>query len=123
MVADPQPSAAPEPPLLHETKALNPWQPERDPIRLALLGKLLEEVNELGAALARCLIQGIHESEPVTGKLNVDWLEDEMADVSGAAKLVIEHFELREGRMNARYDRKVQHLRAWHQLIRDGAEP
>lgn len=109
-----------EPSLLHETKALNPWQPEQDRLRLALLGKLLEEVNELGAALARCIIQGIGESEPVTGKPNVDWLEDEIADVSGAGSLVIEHFGLREKRINARFDRKVQHLRAWHRLISEG---
>lgn len=109
-----------EPSLLHETKALNPWRPETEPLSLALLGKLAEEANELGAALARCVIQGIGESEPVTGKPNVDWLEDEMADVSGAGSLVIEYFGLREKRMNARFDRKVKHLRAWHALIMAG---
>jgi len=110
-----------EPPLLHESKALNPWQPERDAIRLALLGKMLEEVNELGSILARCIIQGIGESEPVTGKPNIDALEDEIADVSGAGSLVIEHFGLRDPRMSARADRKIEHLRAWHKLITNQA--
>ena len=52
-------------------KPLNPWQPERDPIRLAILGKLLEELAEAQAIVARCIIQGIDESEPVTGVHNL----------------------------------------------------
>jgi hypothetical protein len=107
-----------EPPLLHETKALNPWQPESNALALALLGKLSEEVGELTAAVARCMIQGINESEPVTGKPNRDWLEDELADVSAAGSLVIEYFGLNDRRMDARFDRKREHLKAWHRLLK-----
>lgn len=49
---------------------LNPWHPMTDAINLAHLGKLAEELNECGAAVARCIIQGIDGSEPVTGKPN-----------------------------------------------------
>lgn len=109
------------PSLLHEMNPPSPWQPERDPLALALLGKLLEEVNELGAILARCIIQGIGESEPVTKKPNADALEEELADVSAAGTLVAEHFGLIVERMDARQFRKMAHLRAWHRLIADAA--
>ena len=33
----------------------SPWLPERDPVAIALLGKLCEELNEAGSAAARCL--------------------------------------------------------------------
>jgi hypothetical protein len=106
-----------EPPLLHETKALNPWQPEQDKVRLAALGKLLEELGEASSATARCVIQGIDESEPVTGKRNRQWLEDEIADVMGAIGIVMKRFDLDADRMRARTLRKMNHLDAWRDLI------
>lgn len=38
-----------------------PWHPEKDAVRLKHLGKLAEELNECGAAVSRCIIQGIDE--------------------------------------------------------------
>lgn len=111
-----------DPKLLHEDKQLNPWFPETDPMMLIHLGKFLEEVNELGAAIARCIIQGVNESEPVTGKPNMQWLEDEIADVSASGALVTEYLELRTKRINERYDRKMAHLREWHKLVRGGKD-
>jgi NTP pyrophosphatase (non-canonical NTP hydrolase) len=94
-----------------------PWRPEVDPIAIAALGKLLEELGEAAAIVARCLIQGIGEAEPVTGKANADALEEELADVAAAAEIAILHFGLRPRRIRERIDRKVQHLRGWHRLL------
>ena len=58
--------------------------PEPDLLTHQALGKLAEEVNELGSIIARCLIQGLNESEPETGKPNREKLAEEMADVEAA---------------------------------------
>ena len=47
----------------------NPWHPITDKVDLKYLGKLGEELNECGSAVSRCIIQGVDEREPVTGKL------------------------------------------------------
>lgn len=92
------------------------WVPMTDPLDLKHLGKLAEEAAELGAAVARCLIQGIDEREPVTGKLNRQWLQDEGADVLANVELVMEHFGLDRDAMRARADRKKDDLRRWHRM-------
>ena len=99
--------------------ALNPWRPMARPIDLKHIGKLQEELGEAGAACARCVIQGIEESEPVTGKPNREWLEDELADVFANIDLVVAHFGLDAERMLARADRKKEHLRQWHSMLND----
>lgn len=98
----------------------NPWQPMADPLDLAHLSKLLEEVNELGAAIARCIIQGLDEREPVTGKPNREWLEDEIADVAAGCQLNGQRFRLDQVRIAHRIDRKIAHLKQWHRHL--GAE-
>lgn len=92
----------------------NPWHPMTTPIDLKHLGKLGEECNELGASVSRCIIQGIGENEPVTGKPNREWLEDEIADVTANIALVTEHFSLDNARIFRRVVRKMEHLRKWH---------
>lgn len=87
------------------------------PIDLKHLGKLGEELNEAGAAQNRCVIQGIDEREPITGKSNREWLEDELADVMANTELCVEHFKLDEARMRDRADRKKAHLRGWHSML------
>ena len=96
--------------------AMNPWRPMSRPIDLKLLGKLAEELSEAGAAVARCLIQGIGECEPVTRKPNKQWLEDEMADVVASAGLVCTHFRLNRVRMRERIARKRRGLKQWHAM-------
>ncbi|WP_409188420.1 hypothetical protein [Bradyrhizobium sp. RDM4] len=92
----------------------NPWHPITDAVDLKHLGKLGEECNELGAAVSRCIIQGVDECEPVTGKSNREWLEDEIADVLANVALVEERFRLNSARMAERAERKMAHLRKWH---------
>lgn len=94
----------------------NPWHPITDAVDLKHLGKFGEELGECGAAVARCIIQGLDECEPVTGKINRDWLLDEVADVRANSELVIERFALDEARIAARVEKKKLHLRQWHAL-------
>lgn len=92
----------------------NPWHPITNQLTLKHLGKLGEECNELGAAIFRCIIQGIDEVEPETGKPNRIWLQEEIADVEANLKLVKGHLELDEGAINERMRRKIAHLMGWH---------
>jgi hypothetical protein len=108
----------PDPPLLHDVNPPSPWQPEQNKIRLAALGKLAEELAEAGAIVARCIIQGVDESEPVTGKLNRDALWQELADVRAAQSIVEDLFDLPPREMSVRTARKRLHLRMWHDMIR-----
>jgi|SRR4051812_1190998 hypothetical protein len=94
----------------------NPWHPITDKVDLKHLGKLGEELNECGSAVARCIIQGVDEREPVSGKLNREWLQDEIADVQANIDLVIARFNLDEEAMAERAARKMSYLRQWHDL-------
>ncbi len=96
---------------------LNPWQPMTRPIDIAQLGKLAEECNELGSALARCMIQGIDERHPETGKLNREWLEDEIADVTAKIAQVTEFYNLDNERIFRRVGRKMRDLETWHAML------
>lgn len=101
---------------------VNPWRPMSAPIDLKHLGKLAEELGECGAAVARCLIQGIDEAEPVTGKVNREWLEDEIADVLANFELVGAHFGLDAERIVERAKSKIERLRAWHAMLSEAAD-
>lgn len=93
----------------------SPWNPlNNSALDLKLLGKLAEELSEAGSVTARCIIQGVMEEHPETGKLNKDWIEDELADVMANINLVSAHFGLNENRMNKRMERKIVHLSRWH---------
>ena len=94
----------------------SPWHPMKDAVDLKHLGKLAEEMGEAVAAISRCIIQGINEHEPVTGKVNREWLEDELADVWAGMNLCCQHFGLDVLRMIERKRRKEKHLRQWHEM-------
>lgn len=91
-----------------------PWHPISNARDLKTIGKLSEECGELSAAIARCIIQGIDELEPVTGKPNRQWLSEEIADVYANIELVVERFNLSETFIAERHIRKLAPLRAWH---------
>ncbi len=99
--------------------ALNPWRPMSRPIDLKHLGKLAEELGEASSAASRCVIQGIDEREPVTGKPNRQWLQDELADVLANIELVVAHFGLDVEAIRARAERKKVHLRGWHSMLNE----
>ena len=95
---------------------LNPWHPITDSVDLKHLGKLGEECGELTAAVNRCIIQGVDEAEPVTGKVNKRWLEEEMADVYANMWLVEERFKLDADFINRRIGEKLARLKTWHEM-------
>jgi len=95
---------------------INPWHPITDPVTLKHIGKLLEELGELTAALSRCLIQGVDEAHPTTGKINRDWLQDEIADVWAGIDLLDEHLNLSTFDMEMRAERKKEGLSRWHEM-------
>lgn len=98
---------------------LSPWIPEKDPIRLAILGKALEECGELVKILARCVIQGSEEIDPSTllQEENRVKMAEEIADVLAGIELAVEHFELPMSQIIQRRDAKMAHLTNWHELI------
>lgn len=98
---------------------MNPWQPIKDSFKLALLGKLIEELGELTAASGRCIIQGIDEVQPVTQKLNREWLGEEIADVIANCYFVRDYLGLDKMELGSRIKTKTKHLEEWHHLIHE----
>jgi len=95
----------------------NLWVPITLPIDLKHLGKLGEELGEASAAVSRCIIQGMDGSEPTSGRINRDWLEDELADVLANIELVVERFGLNKLRMISRSSKKISFQERWHQQL------
>jgi len=96
---------------------MNPWNPITDPRTLRILGKLGEELGECSAATSRCIIQGLDECEPTTGKVNRRWLEEEIADVKANLIFAIAELGLDELHINRRADRKLANLVEWHGMV------
>lgn len=96
---------------------LNPWSPMTDPTDLKILGKQVEELNECGSATARCVIQGVDEKEPTTGKVNRRWLEEEMADVYACFAHTVERFGLDTEFIAKRAEEKYHRLATWHEML------
>ena len=96
----------------------SPWNPETSQHRLAVLGKLAEEGSEVATAATRCIIQGIDEREPVTGKLNREWLEDEIADILAQCSLAACGLDLDVARIEARMATKIEYTGSWQETLR-----
>lgn len=90
-----------------------PWEPEQNSLRLAVLGKLLEELGECSAVAARCIIQGLDEIDPFSQKINRHRLEDELADCTALILLASHVLELDSLKMNDRAELKITFLESW----------
>ncbi len=101
------------------TERLSKWVPMTDLIDLAHLGKLGEEAGELSSIVSRCIIQGIDECDPETGKPNRQALMEELADVYAMGNLCTERFGLDVVQIVGRRDRKMAMKRAWHDMLRE----
>lgn len=99
------------------TDAPSDWQPITDKAVLARLGKLGEEACELSAILFRCIIQGVDEREPKTGKLNREALEDEIADVDALMLLAMRYFRLDIQRIRQRSAMKRNYKQPWYDAL------
>lgn len=102
------------------TKHPSMWVPETDPLTLALVGKLGEEANELGARLFRAVIQGYQALDPDDGRSNADHIWDEIADVEA----MIAHIKNRrasvedERNIFLRCDRKFTFKLPWFDWLK-----
>lgn len=94
---------------------ISPWMPEQDRIRLAVLGKLAEECNELAARAARCIIQGLDEADPASGRSNRAELTREIADVIACTEVAIEALSLDVS--DQRIKDKMRGFYRWHTMI------
>lgn len=101
---------------MSEKYLVSPWVPMKDPIDLKHIGKLAEESTELATVASRCVIQGVEEKHPLTGKPNIEWLEDEIADVLATIELVAERFDLDTDRILERSNFKMEKLREWFSM-------
>lgn len=99
-----------------------PWHPETDPERLKVMGKTLEELGEGVAALARCIIQGIDEAEPVTGKINRRWVEEEFADILANIGRATRTLGLNMRFIRERRRRKFDYITRWLEGLTRPAE-
>ena len=94
----------------------NPWTPMTEPQDIQVLGKFAEELGECVSVCARCLIQGIDETEPSTGKSNRVWLEEEIADVLANLLLTCDRYNLDMVAIDKRVIFKMEYLKRWHNL-------
>lgn len=99
---------------------ISPWKPEPDVVIHQALGKACEEASELANILARCLIQGINSSEPVTGKPNLQALFEEIADLDAAVQWLREVLDNGYDQYDgARADRKLAGFHRWQRLLEE----
>jgi len=97
-------------------KAPSDWQTERNPVTVAVIGKLGEEAAELSKICHRATIQGIVGHDPKNDKPNEDAIFEEMADTRAMSILAEKYF----GRTidPERVAEKLAHKEAWLKLIR-----
>ena len=99
------------------------WTPTTDSLQLRRFGKLGEELGELQAVAARCIIQGIDEIDPSSGRPNRDRLEDEIADVYAQLNVLINDLELDYLYILRRTQSKVGSMRKWDELLGKDFKP
>lgn len=104
-------------PLADGQTTISPWIPECDQVRLATLGKLIEECNELSARAARCIIQGIDEVDPDSGRTNREELSLEVSDVIATIQTIKR--ELNVDYSDDRANNKRTGFKRWLDMIRN----
>lgn len=104
--------------------ALTKWTPTTDLMMLRRMGKLQEELAELANVAARCIIQGIDEVDPGTGKVNRARLENEIADVLAQCRCTIDALGLDDDRIAERTRDKREQMAEWEAMFPPaGSEP
>lgn len=93
------------------------WEPITNQADLAILGKLGEELCEGGAAIFRCIIQGVDEKEPTTGKVNREWLRDELADIEAMIEHAKIRFNIDRYEVSKRRQRKFDFKSPWFRWL------
>ena len=101
------------------TQLVSAWHVETDAYRIRRLGKSLEELGELVSVLARCIIQGVDETDPSSGEVNRMRMQKETADVCTQLYLLGESFGLDYPAIDARIAEKRESMVKWEQLLED----
>ncbi len=104
------------------TTIVTAWHCEKNEYYLRRFGKALEENNELGAVLARCIIQGIDEIDPSSGKTNRQRMQEEVADVYTQLTLLEQTFNLNGFAISERIQDKMASMHKWELLLLEEAE-
>jgi hypothetical protein len=96
---------------------ISPWMPITDPIHLAVLGKLGEECNELGARIFRTIIQGLDEQDPASKRTNREEIAREIADVEACVQTIKRELgiDYDDQRVNGKRNGFVR----WFRMIRE----
>lgn len=89
---------------------------------LRRMGKLIEELGELSNVAARCIIQGIDEVDPGTGKANRLRLEHEIADVMAQCSVTMNTLQLNVSSINARTLDKIGQMAEWELMFVNNVE-
>ena len=96
---------------------LTKWTPTTNLTMLRRMGKLIEELNELGVVAARCIIQGIDDIDPGSGLVNRERLEKELADVMAQCIVTIEKLGLNQEFIKARTEDKTEQMAEWEAMF------
>jgi NTP pyrophosphatase (non-canonical NTP hydrolase) len=97
--------------------ALTKWTPTTDLMMLRRMGKLQEELAELANVAARCIIQGIDEVDPGSGKVNRTRLENEIADVLAQCRCTIDALGLDDDHIAERTREKREQMAEWEAMF------
>lgn len=94
---------------------ITPWQPITDPLTLAVLGKLGEELNEAAGRVSRSVIQGLDATDPDSGLLNSVHLSWELGHVLACIDMLGTVLAIVPDQAQ-RYTKIVGYQR-WHNMI------
>lgn len=101
------------------------WRREpREAVSAALL-KLGEEASELATRCCRAAMQGANETDPDSGRSNLDHIRDEIADVCALIALVGEFVpgaDIEGEEVLTRIERKIAFKRPWLEALRQSDE-
>lgn len=98
---------------------LQKWIPTTNLMHLRRLGKFGEELGELSAVTNRCIIQGIDEIDPSSGKTNRRRLEEEIADVITQCECTMRAFNLDTSFVGERANKKLDQMEVWEAMFED----
>lgn len=99
------------------------WVPTTDLMMLRRMGKLSEELGELSAVAARCIIQGIDEVDPGTNLPNRVRLTDEIADVYAQLDVTVRAIGLDFRVITERRERKTGYMQQWEAMFAPLPDP
>lgn len=103
--------------------SMTKWQHTTEPLHVRRLGKTGEELAELAAVVSRCLIQGIDEIDPSSGKTNRQRFIDETADVRAQLNCNDRAFGLPVAEIAARVAKKEAWMAEWESHYSAAPQP